>query len=148
MLAFRRAPLRNRRRFNVCNLALPGMKFYEDQIPYSSEDYDVKITWIAEQLDRPPDVDRVHAVQLDRADRLALVEGEHVEALLIAFDDAARGDHLADVQPGALLRAQPPVRRVGDPRHRREHHRRINLERPDPQRTPRLDSGHVTHCAR
>lgn len=38
--------------FNVCNLALPGVKYYDDQIPYSSEDYDAKITWIAQQLDR------------------------------------------------------------------------------------------------
>ena len=38
--------------FNVCNLALPGVKYYEDQIPYSSEEYDAKISWIAQQLDR------------------------------------------------------------------------------------------------
>ena len=38
--------------FNVCNLALPGMKYYEDQIPYSAEEYDAKISWIAQQLDR------------------------------------------------------------------------------------------------
>lgn len=38
--------------FNVCNLALPGVKYYDDQIPYSVEEYAAKVTWIAEHLDR------------------------------------------------------------------------------------------------
>jgi len=38
--------------FNVCNLALPGTKFYEDQPPYSPAEYDAKIAWLAQQLDR------------------------------------------------------------------------------------------------
>ena len=38
--------------FNVCNLALPGMTFYADQPPYSEAEYEAKITWIAQQLDR------------------------------------------------------------------------------------------------
>lgn len=37
--------------FNVCNLALPGTNFYDDQPPYSPAEYDAKITWIAQQLD-------------------------------------------------------------------------------------------------
>ncbi|WP_293779798.1 endonuclease/exonuclease/phosphatase family protein [uncultured Oxalicibacterium sp.] len=38
--------------FNVCNLALPGMTFYADQPPYSEAEYEAKIMWIAQQLDR------------------------------------------------------------------------------------------------
>ena len=38
--------------FNVCNLALPGVRYYDDQEPYSAAEYDAKIAWIARQLDR------------------------------------------------------------------------------------------------
>jgi endonuclease/exonuclease/phosphatase family metal-dependent hydrolase len=38
--------------FNVCNLALPGVKYYDDQPPYSVAEYDAKVSWIAEHLDR------------------------------------------------------------------------------------------------
>lgn len=38
--------------FNVCNLALPGVKYYEDQLPYTIEQYAAKTSWIAQQLDR------------------------------------------------------------------------------------------------
>lgn len=37
--------------FNVCNLALPGMRFYDNLEPYTPDEYDAKITWIAQQLD-------------------------------------------------------------------------------------------------
>ena len=38
--------------FNVCNLALPGMKFYDNLDPYTEEEYDARTTWIAQQIDR------------------------------------------------------------------------------------------------
>ncbi|MGZ3254463.1 MAG: endonuclease/exonuclease/phosphatase family protein [Burkholderiaceae bacterium] len=37
--------------FNVCNLALPGMQFYDNLPPFTPAEYDAKITWIAQQLD-------------------------------------------------------------------------------------------------
>jgi endonuclease/exonuclease/phosphatase family metal-dependent hydrolase len=37
--------------FNLLNLALPGVRFYQNQDPYSPEDYAAKLTWIARQLD-------------------------------------------------------------------------------------------------
>ena len=55
-------------------------------------------------------------------------------ALVAALDQAAGGDHLAHVQPGAVAAAQRAERGVGDARHRRQHHRRRHLERTDPQR--------------
>lgn len=38
--------------FNVCNLALPGMKYYEDQEPYTPAEYEAKTSWIAQRLDQ------------------------------------------------------------------------------------------------
>lgn len=38
--------------FNVCNLALPGMKCYDDLAPLTPAEYDAKVEWIANQLDR------------------------------------------------------------------------------------------------
>ena len=38
--------------FNVCNLALPGMKYYDDQEPCTAAEYEAKTTWIAQQIDR------------------------------------------------------------------------------------------------
>lgn len=38
--------------FNVCNLALPGTKYYDDQEPYTAAEYDAKTTWIARQIDQ------------------------------------------------------------------------------------------------
>ncbi len=37
--------------FNVCNLAPPGMKYYERSEPYTKAEYDAKTSWIAHQLD-------------------------------------------------------------------------------------------------
>ena len=37
--------------FNVCNLAPPGMQYYEKSEPYSQAEYDAKTSWIAHQLD-------------------------------------------------------------------------------------------------
>ncbi len=38
--------------FNVCNLALPGMAFYDNLAPYTASEYESRITWMAQQLDR------------------------------------------------------------------------------------------------
>ena len=38
--------------FNVLNLDLPGNRFYPNQEPYSIAQYDAKISWLAQQLDR------------------------------------------------------------------------------------------------
>lgn len=37
--------------FNVCNLAPPGMKYYERSEPYTKAEYEAKTSWIAHQLD-------------------------------------------------------------------------------------------------
>ena len=38
--------------FNVRNLALPGLVYYENMPPYSIAEYDMKTAWIASQLDQ------------------------------------------------------------------------------------------------
>jgi endonuclease/exonuclease/phosphatase family metal-dependent hydrolase len=37
--------------FNVCNLAPPGMTFYDNLPAHTQEEYDAKTSWIAQQLD-------------------------------------------------------------------------------------------------
>jgi endonuclease/exonuclease/phosphatase family metal-dependent hydrolase len=37
---------------NVCNLALPGLRFYDGVEPYTAEQYEARIAWLAQQLDR------------------------------------------------------------------------------------------------
>jgi endonuclease/exonuclease/phosphatase family metal-dependent hydrolase len=37
---------------NVCNLALPGVRFYDGVEAYSPEDYALRVAWLAQQLDR------------------------------------------------------------------------------------------------
>jgi predicted extracellular nuclease len=37
--------------FNVCNLALPGMTFYDNLPPYTPEDFEAKLNWLAHKID-------------------------------------------------------------------------------------------------
>ena len=37
--------------FNVRNLALPGVVYYDDQPPYTQAEYEAKVAWVARQLD-------------------------------------------------------------------------------------------------
>ena len=85
---------------------------------------------LAQDLHGPADVVWVGAVELDGTDGLELVEDQHLARRLVALDEAARGDHLADVESGPLLRAEPAVGRVGDPGHRREDHGGVDGDRP------------------
>ena len=99
----------------------------------------------AEDLGRLADVDRVGAVELHRPHGLELVEDQHRPGDRVALDQAAAGDHLADVEPGPLLGAQPAVRRVGDAGHRGQHHGRLDAQRTQGQRR-RGQDGHAAHC--
>lgn len=38
--------------FNVLNLARPGLRFYDGIEPYTEEQYDAKVAWLARQFDR------------------------------------------------------------------------------------------------
>lgn len=37
--------------FNVCNLALPGMTFYDNLPPYTPEEFEAKLNWLARKID-------------------------------------------------------------------------------------------------
>jgi predicted extracellular nuclease len=37
--------------FNVCNLAPPGMQFYDNVVPFTPAEYEAKVAWIAQQMD-------------------------------------------------------------------------------------------------
>lgn len=94
--------------FNVCNLALPGMKYYEDQIPYSAEEYDAKISWIAQQLDRlDADVIGLQEIfsQAALKDVLAKTQ-KYRDAHHIGFDPDPQADHLT---PSVALISRLPV---------------------------------------
>ena len=95
----------------------------------------------AEDLGGLADVDRVGAVELDRARGLQLVEDQHVLGVLVALHQTAAGDHLADVEAGALLGAEPAVRRVRDAGHRREDHRGRHVEGAEGETGCRRGSG-------
>lgn len=105
--------------FNVCNLALPGMKYYDDQIPYSSEEYDVKINWIAQQLDRlDADVIGLQEIFSQAALKDVLAKTQNYrDAQLIGFDPDPLTDHLTPsvalisrlpVSPGAVIYTELP----------------------------------------
>lgn len=94
--------------FNVCNLALPGMKYYDDQIPYSSEEYGAKINWIAQQLDRlDADVIGLQEIFSQAALKDVLAKTQHYrDAQLIGFDPDPLADHLT---PSVALISRLPV---------------------------------------
>jgi endonuclease/exonuclease/phosphatase family metal-dependent hydrolase len=97
--------------FNVCNLALPGVKFYEDQLPYSPEDYEAKTAWIAQQLDRlDADVIGLQEIFSLAALRHTLSKTEkYRDAHCIGFDPDSSADHLT---PSVALISRLPV--IGD----------------------------------
>ena len=94
--------------FNVCNLALPGMKYYEDQEPYTAEQYEIKTAWIAQQLDRlDADVIGFQEIFSQAALRDVLAKTQkYRQACQLGFDS----DPLAPPKPGlALVSRLPPV---------------------------------------
>ncbi len=105
--------------FNVCNLALPGVKYYDDQIPYSSEEYEEKISWIAQQLDSlDADVIGLQEIFSQAALKDVLVKTQkYRDAQLIGFDPDPLADHLTPsvalisrlpVAPGAAISVELP----------------------------------------
>ncbi|MPM15579.1 hypothetical protein SDC9_61950 [bioreactor metagenome] len=84
---------------------------------------------------------RVDAVELHRPDLLGGRERQHLQRLAVALDQAAGGDHLADVQAGALLGAQLPEGGIGHPGHRCEHDRGVDDHRVRPGRSRKGQRG-------
>ena len=73
----------------------------------------------------------IHAVQLQRTDLLAGRETAKPQRFRIAGHQCARGDHFRHIQAvGAVAFANHAERPVSDARHRRKHHRRFDVYRP------------------
>jgi endonuclease/exonuclease/phosphatase family metal-dependent hydrolase len=99
--------------FNVCNLALPGVKFYDDQIPYSQDEYEAKTAWIAQQLDRL-DADVIGLQEIFSQSALKDVLAKttlYRDATHIGFDPKSNADHLT---PSVALISRLPVVGNGD----------------------------------
>jgi predicted extracellular nuclease len=94
--------------FNVCNLALPGVKFYDDQIPYSPEEYEAKTAWIAQQLDRlDADVIGLQEIFSQQALRHALSKTRNYrDAQHVGFDPDPSVGHLT---PSVALVSRLPL---------------------------------------
>jgi predicted extracellular nuclease len=94
--------------FNVCNLALPGVKFYDDQIPYSQDEYEAKTAWIAQQLDRlDADVIGLQEIFSQSALRDVLAKTQlYRDASHIGFDPEPTADHLT---PSVALISRLPI---------------------------------------
>ena len=73
----------------------------------------------------------VHPVQLQRADPLPRREAAQPQRLGIARHQRTGRDHLGHIQSvRAVFLAQHAERPVGHARHRREHHRGLDMHRP------------------
>jgi hypothetical protein len=78
----------------------------------------------------------IDPVELHRAGLLRGIEADHPQGAGVPLHQCPASDHLADVQPGAVVAAQPTERHIGDPGHRREHDRRIDPIGANPQWRP------------
>ncbi|NLC23770.1 MAG: hypothetical protein GX776_04770 [Oxalobacter sp.] len=84
--------------FNVRNLALPGLLYYENMPPYSPAEYDMKTTWIAGQLDQ------------SNADVIGLQEIFSPEAVatILAKTQHYKNAHYITVETGSESLPQSP----------------------------------------
>ena len=90
---------------------------------------------------------RVDPVELDAARRLRLVVRDEAHALGRALDERPARDHLGHVEAGAVLAAEPAERGVRDPRHRRQHDRHAQFERPIRSGAAAVDSVDTTRLS-
>jgi len=84
---------------------------------------------VAQDVDGDLQRDGVDAVGLHRAHVLFGPEGQHVGGLRVPDHQPAGRDHLADVQPRALLAAQLPIGRIRHSCHGREDDRGVDHQR-------------------
>ncbi|MBK4733414.1 endonuclease/exonuclease/phosphatase family protein [Noviherbaspirillum pedocola] len=88
--------------FNVCNLALPGVRYYDGIEPYTDEEYDLRIAWLAQQLDRlDADVIGLQEVFSAAALRDTLAKTRHYRDAWHVCEDARQPD--GKPAPGVAL---------------------------------------------
>jgi len=94
--------------FNVCNLAPPGMKYYERMEPYTRAEYDAKTTWLAQQLDRM-DADVIGFQEIFSQDALKDVLAKtrlYRDAHHVGFDPDQKAERLT---PSVALVSRLPL---------------------------------------
>ncbi|MGI4850172.1 MAG: endonuclease/exonuclease/phosphatase family protein [Janthinobacterium lividum] len=97
--------------FNVLNLALPGLRFYDNIEPHSAEEYDAKLTWLAQQLDRL-DADVVALQEIFSQEAVPQVLARtrlYRNAVHVGHEPAPRDGKLT---PAVALISRLPVTRV------------------------------------
>ncbi|WEF32798.1 endonuclease/exonuclease/phosphatase family protein [Pseudoduganella chitinolytica] len=94
--------------FNVCNLAPPGAKLYDNLAPLSPEEYEAKASWIARQLDElDADVIGFQEIFSQAALRDVLARTrKYREALHAGFDPDPRATRLT---PSVALVSRLPL---------------------------------------
>lgn len=94
--------------FNVCNLAPPGMQYYERMDPYSKEEYEAKTTWIAKQMDlMDADVIGFQEIFSQAALKDVLAKTRlYRKAFLAGFDPDPKADRLT---PSVALVSRLPL---------------------------------------
>jgi endonuclease/exonuclease/phosphatase family metal-dependent hydrolase len=94
--------------FNVCNLALPGVRFYDNMEPYTPEQYEAKVNWIAQRLDMlDADVIGLQEIfsQAALKDVLARTQ-KYRQALQLGLDPDAQANRLT---PSVALVSRLPI---------------------------------------
>jgi predicted extracellular nuclease len=114
--------------FNVCNLALPGVKFYDDVLPYTVEEYEAKTTWLAAQIDRL-DADVIGFQEIFSLQALKDVLAKtrnYRQAIQVGNDSAAPP---AKLTPGLALVSRLPL--AGSTVSHAEFPRQLSVPLPD-----------------
>ena len=98
--------------FNVCNLAPPGAKLYDNLLPLTEAEYEAKATWIAHQLDQlDADVIGFQEIFSQAALRDVLSRTQkYREAVHVGFDPDPNADRLT---PNVALVSRLPL--AGEP---------------------------------
>ena len=100
--------------FNVLNLAPPGVPFYADQEPHTQEQYDAKVSWLAQQLDQlDADVIGFQEIFSQACLRDVLARtSKYRDAQHVGFDPDGQTDLTASVQAGTLTPSVALVSRL------------------------------------
>ena len=114
--------------FNVLNLALPGSRFYSNQEPYSIAQYDAKISWLAQQLDRlDADVIGLQEIFSQEALKDVLARTKNYrDAHHLGCDPLPRNGQLS---PNVAMISRLPV--VGKPIYHLDLPRNLSVSLPD-----------------
>jgi endonuclease/exonuclease/phosphatase family metal-dependent hydrolase len=102
--------------FNVCNLALPGVRYYDGIDAYTAEEYELRVAWLAQQLDRlDADVIGLQEVFSAAALRAVLARTRRYGSAWHVCEDAEQPD--GKPAPGVALISRLPLADAAYHRH-------------------------------